>query len=421
MKGKALNILFAMSPFNIGGASTYVLKKARWLTERGHKPVIVHGGGNWAESLEQLPYPAYLVPQLRQRSDLLSQRDTIGALVQLARIGREQQIDLVETYSVEAAAIVEMWHQVCGLPRIVCAIGPQLRHPRFRPLVALWAQEGVLYGVDKGYLSCAGRSDLMDMAYLEDHVIPIPVDIPAQVYPDDADLRRELGLSLDAHIILAIARLVPEKRYIDGLIQDLAAIGKLDRPLALVVVGDGSDRPRLERLAAQVKPGSGLAQVVFAGYRFDLSRFYAMADIYVGMGTTALEAAAHGRPVILASPKYSDSLGYLVDQPQSIGHRDNATPERHFSELVLALLNSPEQLVQQGQMCRALAVQHYSLDAIMVRWLTIYQEMQAVERSKTSEQGWQYGPQTELARILQLLKARMAKMTWVSRLYDALR
>src|SRR5439155_17254784 len=63
-----------------------------------------------------------------------------------------------------------------------------------------------------------------------------------------AELRERLGLSEDGVAVVSVARLVPEK----GLGTLVRAVAAADGQLGLVVVSDGPERARLERLAAEL-------------------------------------------------------------------------------------------------------------------------------------------------------------------------
>jgi phosphatidyl-myo-inositol dimannoside synthase len=127
-------------------------------------------------------------------------------------------------------------------------------------------------------------------------------------------------------ILLTVGRLSAAERYKghDRLIAALPAILAAVPDAAYLIVGDGDDRPRLERLAAE--SGAG-ARVVFAGHVPDgeLPRYVALADAVAmpstgeGFGIALIEAAAAGVPVIGGSRDGSvDALadgriGRLVD------------------------------------------------------------------------------------------------------------
>jgi len=124
--------------------------------------------------------------------------------------------------------------------------------------------------------------------------------------------------------ILLIGRLSEEKRY--GLA--LKALAKLkDRKWRLIIVGDGPEKDSLKQIVFE----EGLNnRVHFAGYQHDVESFYHSTNLLVissvseGCPLVALEAMAHGVPVLSTSVGYMTTLlsgqrGFLVDI--------NVTPE----------------------------------------------------------------------------------------------
>lgn len=111
---------------------------------------------------------------------------------------------------------------------------------------------------------------------------------------DRRALRLELGLDPDALIIGSIGRLEPVKNYSLAL----RAFAGLNQPKArLVLVGDGSERARLEGEAAQL----GISdRVHFLGWRSDAERLYPAFDIFSltstseGTSISLLEAMSCG-------------------------------------------------------------------------------------------------------------------------------
>lgn len=136
--------------------------------------------------------------------------------------------------------------------------------------------------------------------------------------PGGPELRQRLGLD-GRPVVLYTGRLDAEKEMEVWL--RAAAVGKV--AAQFVVGGEGTDRPRLERLAAEL----GLAShVKFVGYLPDelYPLLYRVADVYMitspvelqSIGT--LEAVASGLPVVAVRAGALDELvwdgrsGYLV-------------------------------------------------------------------------------------------------------------
>jgi phosphatidylinositol alpha-1,6-mannosyltransferase len=137
-------------------------------------------------------------------------------------------------------------------------------------------------------------------------------------------------------VVLCVSRLVPRKGQ-DVLIAGMGLVRELVPDAALLIVGDGPDRTRLEALAADAPKDS----VVFAGQvgDEDLPSFYAGADLFAmpcrsrwggleveGFGIVFLEAAAAGKAVVAGRSGGSDDAvedqvtGLLVegDEPKAV-------------------------------------------------------------------------------------------------------
>ena len=123
--------------------------------------------------------------------------------------------------------------------------------------------------------------------------------------PPDGNARTELGIAAGETVIAVAARLELVKG-VEFFLRAAALLLKTDggQGLRFLVIGDGSERGRLERLAGEL----GLDRaVIFAGYRRDALRCMAAADIYVqpslneAMGRTVIEAQYLGLPVVASN------------------------------------------------------------------------------------------------------------------------
>jgi phosphatidylinositol alpha-1,6-mannosyltransferase len=105
--------------------------------------------------------------------------------------------------------------------------------------------------------------------------------------------------------ILAVGRWDSSEKYkgADTLIEALPRVLKAAPDTALVLVGDGNDRPRLEKLARDLRV-SNHAYFLCGLTPEQLSACYANCDVFAlpsggeGFGMVFLEAMAYGKPVI---------------------------------------------------------------------------------------------------------------------------
>jgi len=129
--------------------------------------------------------------------------------------------------------------------------------------------------------------------------IPEPSVIPIYVSPE-----APAAIPLPPHpftfALIAVGRLEPEKRFEDVI----AAVNRLKDAypvLGVIIVGEGRERPRLERMARKL----GLTdRVMFLGARADARALMASAQAFVqtsayeGYGMTLIEAALARVPIV---------------------------------------------------------------------------------------------------------------------------
>lgn len=168
------------------------------------------------------------------------------------------------------------------------------------------------------------------------------VVIPNTVDTERFTIRKKSETLLTAHalqgkkIILTVARLSTEEGYkgYDKIIDALPAILKEIPNAHYLIVGDGSDRKRMEAFMRERNLG---AHVTFAGRVSDelLPDYYNLADVFAmpskgeGFGIVFIEAAACGIPIIAGNQDGSvdatlnGELGLLIN-PDSIEEIENA-------------------------------------------------------------------------------------------------
>lgn len=115
-----------------------------------------------------------------------------------------------------------------------------------------------------------------------------------------SEAKRRLGLPEGGLVVGAVGRLEEEKGF-DILLQAVHAVQQRGLDVRLIVVGEGSERVRLERLAAELKIASRL---VLTGWQADVRGYFEAMDVFVlsshreGLPNVILEAMALEVPVI---------------------------------------------------------------------------------------------------------------------------
>ena len=190
--------------------------------------------------------------------------------------------------------------------------------------------------------------------------------------------RSSAALSSGAPLVGTVSRLLSQKR-VDVLLRAVACCVSRHPKVALVIVGEGPERGRLERLSTEL----GIAdRVSFLGHRDDVSGLMRGLDIFAlpssgeGFGLVVLEAYAWSKPVVvsdvLALPEIveSERTGLLVP-PGDVGELAGAI------DRLAADLNLRQQLGTAG---RQRLERDFTVDRMVAATAAVYEDVRSPRR-----------------------------------------
>lgn len=192
------------------------------------------------------------------------------------------------------------------------------------------------------------------------------------VSPQDA--RDELGIRADQRIIAVAGRLIPAKRF-DRFIEILAAVGRATatKPVGLVL-GDGVERERLERLAAT---HADAADIRFLGYRANIYPYLAISHAFLFpsehpevLPMALLEALAMGLPIVCSD---------IPGNRDVIVHGQNGIivtgPDSAYASTLIDVLTSPDLSASLSANARQSAAQKYDRSIVVDQVFRLYQDL----------------------------------------------
>jgi glycosyltransferase involved in cell wall biosynthesis len=187
------------------------------------------------------------------------------------------------------------------------------------------------------------------------------------------DVRRELGVGPGDLVLIQVARLDPLKDHATA-IRTLAAVVRQRPDARLILVGEGPQRPALERLVLQ----SGLGEHLrLLGLRRDIPRLLAAADLCLltsvseGIPLTLIEAMAAGLPIVATRV---GGVGEVVADGET-GILAPAGSELYLCGAVLRLAGDTTLRRQMSQRGRQRAAALFSEEQMVGNYLRLYQEM----------------------------------------------
>jgi len=365
-----LNIAFLVTRADpIGGAQIHVRDLAVAVRRAGHSPtVLLSGSGPFVEDLRAQGIPVvvlrHLVNPIRPYRDLRAFREVVHALKDLAP-------DLVTAHGAKVGILGRLAARRLRVPLVVtvhgwaCAPGT----PALQATASRWLERTIgplaskvitvsefdrRFGVDTRLVS-------------ENSVVTVHNGMP----DISLELRGDPGRS-PVRLVM-VARFEPQKDHAT-LLQALG--GLRNHSWELDLVGDGPLRPQMEALAGSLGIGE---RVHFLGQRRDVAQILSQSQIsllvsnWEGFPLSILEAMRAGLPVVasrvggVAEAVDDGTTGYVVPQGQSEMLRDK----------IERLIASPTLRVQLGRNGRRRYEQHFTLDRLVAKTLTVYHNVLA--------------------------------------------
>lgn len=348
-----MKILVNLHKMTIGGSQLVAVRLADALKKRGHETIIFGPPGPVAE-LAISKGLRFIGQTARYR-----RRPSFRAALALRSLALREGVDLV--HASEHSVCIEAFFgaYLMGGKPLVCSIrGAEalpIPYPKSVPII--FAHQYI-------------AEDARGSGFQHVNQIRPPVDVDSD-HPsiDPSDFLRQYGLDRGTPNVVVITRLA-EKAKLDGLIVAIDAIELLaeERPVRLVIVGDGITHQRLLARGERVNSRLGRQAIVFTGSMLDPRPAYAAADIVLGMQGSLLRGMAFEKPaVVLGEQGYSE-----IVTPESVpvflrksfyGIGDGDLRPRRLCNQLRALLDDEATRIRLGRFSRRVVCEHASLNA----------------------------------------------------------
>lgn len=376
-----MRVLYVLDSLAVGGAEQSLLAIGQQL--RDTEPVMCH---LYAADDLQEEYKAAGIPVISL--GLTTDKAFLKGAWRLRGVIRQEQPDLIHSTLYGAGITSRLASWGSRRPRLLHTWvnePPAHGHPANRPRI--WRKRAAQLldavtsrRVDHFLANSQAIADSYCRAYRLDPecvtVIPRGRD-PAffeRVDPESvAAVRRELELSPEHPVVLDVARLWHWKGQSD-LVEAWPRVLRELPEIRLVLVGNGPDRYRLERLVRTLDLED---RVRFAGYRNDVPALLALADVfafpsrYEGLPGAVVEALFAGLPVVLSDiPVHRE----MVEDGVSGVLVPPGDPDAWATALV-DLLRNPATATRLGDAGRRRAHERFHVDDVARRHEDVYRRV----------------------------------------------
>jgi len=379
---------------NVGGPALHVTYLTEGLASRGYETTLVAGDvSRGEESMERITEQAGIevvhLPGLSREVSPL--RDPV-AIRRLAGVIRRVRPDIVHTHTAKAGAVGRSAAVLSGAhrPAIVHTFHGHVLRGYFGAAgtLAFRLAETALAQVTDRLVAVSPqvRDELVGLHVApasKFEVVRLGIDLERRVSfsGDRAEVRRRIGIGPERFVVGWFGRMTAVKRTAD-LLEGLALLRERGVDALLLLVGDGTDRERLESTAHR----RGLARsVVFLGYQDDVAAWYAACDAVVltsaneGTPVTLIEALAAGRAVVATRV---GGVPDVVDDGET-GFLVRSGDTHALAERLALLAADPVRAAAMGAEGRRRALERYAVSRLVDDVDALYRRLLS-ERSITA-------------------------------------
>lgn len=189
----------------------------------------------------------------------------------------------------------------------------------------------------------------------------------------DEDVQKKADQRAECFKILTIARAdFPFKGYVKGLIALIADLSKVNSQIELKIISSGGQVDKIDDWIKEFAGGADVKAAYDVEYR-DLAGLYHETHLYIGMGTTVLEASDYAVPSIHIDSYTYDVIGecFFHEFPYIVGCKQGSR-EIVKSLIKNTLEESNEEYIQQCKAAKKVIDAQFSMEAF-VNGLLIYE------------------------------------------------
>ncbi len=367
-----MTILLLTNHLNPGGITRYLLNLAKGLKERGHEVYVGSRGGIWEKKFSEAGIG--LVPIPLHTKSIVS-FSVLKSFVALSRFLKQTRVDMVHSNTRVSQFLSALLRRFRKIPYV------STFHGEFRPhfFRKAFKASGILSIAISDHVK---EHMIQDLGVAEWQIRVIRHGVDAADYKvnlSQEEIRKAHGISGEP-VVGIVARLSPEKNH--KILIEAFYLFLEYYPLAmLVILGEG----RLEAELKTMVAAKGMTPRVIFLKQVSAEEIFPCFDIFVlpssseGFGLSAVESLLLGVPAVVSS------AGGL---PEVIEHEKTGLVLRDIYDsfelcrYLKMLVEDPElrqRLIRNG---RAHVKEKLSLDLMVKKTETVYQEVLAIEGAR---------------------------------------
>ncbi len=369
-----ITVLLAAMSLGYGGAETHAIGLAQVLSQRGHRVLVASQGGPLVSELGSLGIPHFNLP-LHSRNPLRLAR----AVREMRAILDSEKVDLIHAHARIPAWVAESARsRRAVVPLVTTYHGVYSSGIPWR-WVTRWGDRVIAVSPDVA----THLTENLGLSGRVPTIIPNGIDT-SRFRPglDETGARQALGLPPHGAVVTHVSRLDGRMGEVAlALIEAVELLARDCPTITAVIVGTGDRREEIALRAGEINRQLGREAVLLEGGQRDLVPYLTASTAVVAVARSALEAAACGKPVIIAGEggfrgPLSRANAALLEQ-HNFTARGSGTPvtARELARCLGQILENPQMGQDLGSFGQSLVEGEFNLDAVVDRIESVYREV----------------------------------------------
>lgn len=375
-----MKILMALMGMEIGGAETHVLELSADLKHKGYDVIVASNGGVYVKELESLGIRHIQLP-LHTKSPSSMIKSFFG----LWKIIKTEKPDIVHSHARIPSFILGLLNKFVKF-NFVTSAHWVFKTSGILKYITTWGSRCVAVSEDiKKYLK-------VNYGVVDQDIFVTINGINMQKFSPDkkyAEIIDEFGLSNDKRKIVYISRMDEDRSLVAHHLIEIAPSLLEKEDMEIIIVGGGNDFENIKNEADAINNKLGRQAIFLTGARTDIYKFISIADFFVGVSRSALEAMSAAVPSIIAGNE--GYIGIFEEKVTDVCFNTNfccrgtkdSTPELLKADLLSLINMSKDELKVLGNYSRDTIKAHYSVDAMTKDYEEMYRSILKTPEGKT--------------------------------------
>lgn len=388
-------LILTFNVCNLGGGQLYVLRRAKYLRDKGIDVsiIVTFDNGNFPLENDFRGFPIHFIPELGKSSVRFSKHRVNNIIEDIEKIIGDRDELLIESHTLQTAEWGELIAYYCKGKHLIYPLAePQVKRYIANPGKRIFYEKlkkGEFYGCSSRSLSKIFGEEIKDNRYVN-------------IGYEDGELIDKCSPAInysrvgDEYVITTITRL--DKLYVVPLIKDTIQLAKkYSQTKFVLILAGGSKTPgREEYLFSNFndeKIGQQNLHIVFTGYINKLGKdIFNMSDVFVGMGTASINAISQSCLTINIDPSNQDkpASGFFGVDTNNFAYSENGKSYSILEKLEETFLLSDDEKKKRQILGRKLFEDEFEVNSCFQKLDRAFENIEAPRNPNIFKVTWYY-------------------------------